>query len=56
LRVKRVFVEIPARLVAVKRFKLRIAGNLRIASSEDRRFRLHNSMVKRKVTCPGCRR
>ncbi|ORJ60679.1 acyl-CoA dehydrogenase [Geothermobacter hydrogeniphilus] len=51
--VKQLFVEVYARLHAMKLFAMRAADYLRVASSEDRRYLLFNPIVKMKVTGEG---
>jgi acyl-CoA dehydrogenase len=51
--VKRMFTDAYARLAAMKLFALRAADYMRIASPEDRRYLLYNSVVKMKVTTQG---
>ena len=51
--VKQMFVDAYTRLVAMKLFALRAVDYMRIASPEDRRYILYNTMVKMKVTMQG---
>ena len=51
--VKQMFVDAYARLVAMKLFALRAVDYMRIASFDDRRYLLYNTMVKMKVTLQG---
>ncbi|MDO8123546.1 MAG: acyl-CoA dehydrogenase family protein, partial [Candidatus Hermodarchaeota archaeon] len=48
--VKQMFVDAYSRLVAMKLFALRAIDYMRVASLEDRRYILYNTMVKMKVT------
>ncbi|MFX1299708.1 MAG: acyl-CoA dehydrogenase [Promethearchaeota archaeon] len=51
--VKQMFVDAYTRLVAMKLFALRAVDYMRVASLEDRRYLLYNTMVKMKVTLQG---
>jgi len=51
--VKRMFTDAYLRLISMKLFTLRAADYQRIASQEDRRYLLYNSLVKMKVTTQG---
>jgi acyl-CoA dehydrogenase len=51
--VKQMFTDAYARLVAMKLFTLRAADYVRVASPNDRRYLLYNSVVKMKVTTQG---
>jgi acyl-CoA dehydrogenase len=51
--VKQMFVDAYTRLLAMKLFALRAVDYMRIASPEDRRYILYNTMVKMKVTLQG---
>jgi acyl-CoA dehydrogenase len=51
--VKQMFVDAYTRLVAMKLFALRAVDYMRVASPEDRRYILYNTMVKMKVTLQG---
>ncbi len=51
--VKQLFVDAYARLVTMKLVGLRAADYMRVASLEDRRYLLFNSVVKMKVTTQG---
>jgi acyl-CoA dehydrogenase len=51
--VKQMLVDAYTRLVAMKLFALRAVDYMRIASPEDRRYILYNTMVKMKVTLQG---
>ncbi|MFX1475935.1 MAG: acyl-CoA dehydrogenase [Promethearchaeota archaeon] len=51
--VQRMFVDAYTRLVAMKLFALRAADYMRVASLEDRRYLLYNTLVKMKVTLQG---
>jgi len=51
--VKQMFVDAYTRLIAMKLFALRAVDYMRIASPEDRRYILYNTMVKMKVTLQG---
>ncbi len=51
--VKQMFIEAYTRLIAMKLFALRAVDYMRIASPEDRRYILYNTMVKMKVTLQG---
>ncbi|MFW9831675.1 MAG: acyl-CoA dehydrogenase family protein, partial [Candidatus Thorarchaeota archaeon] len=51
--VKQMLVDAYTRLVAMKLFSLRAVDYMRIASAEDRRYLLYNTMVKMKVTLQG---
>ena len=51
--VKQLFTDAYARLVAMKLFTLRAADYMRVASPNDRRYLLYNSVVKMKVTTQG---
>jgi len=51
--VKQIFTDAYARLVAMKLFTLRAADYVRVASPNDRRYLLFNSLVKMKVTTQG---
>lgn len=51
--VKQMFVDAYTRLVAMKLFALRAVDYQRVASPEDRRYLLYNTMVKMKVTTQG---
>jgi acyl-CoA dehydrogenase len=51
--VKQMFTDAFARLVAMKLFTLRAADYMRVASPNDRRYLLYNSVVKMKVTTQG---
>lgn len=51
--VKRMFTDAYLRLIAMKLFTLRAADYQRVASKEDRRYLLYNSLVKMKVTTQG---
>lgn len=51
--VKQMFVDAYTRLVAMKLFALRAVDYQRVASPEDRRYILYNTMVKMKVTTQG---
>ncbi|MFX1318362.1 MAG: acyl-CoA dehydrogenase [Promethearchaeota archaeon] len=51
--VKQMFVDAYTRLVAMKLFALRAVDYMRIASPDDRRYLLYNTMVKMKVTLQG---
>ncbi len=51
--VKQMFVDAYTRLIAMKLFALRAIDYMRVASPEDRRYLLYNTMVKMKVTLQG---
>ncbi len=51
--VKQMFVDAYTRLHAMKLFALRAVDYMRVASPEDRRYLLYNTMVKMKVTLQG---
>src|SRR4030042_2204898 len=51
--VKQMFTDAYARLAAMKLFTLRAAGYVRVASPNDRRYLLYNSVVKMKWTTQG---
>ncbi|MFN2145216.1 MAG: acyl-CoA dehydrogenase [Anaerolineales bacterium] len=51
--VKRMFTDAYLRLISMKLFALRVADYQRVASREDRRYLLYNSLVKMKVTTQG---
>jgi acyl-CoA dehydrogenase len=51
--VKQMFTDAYARLAAMKLFTLRAADYVRVASPNDRRYLLYNSVVKMKVTTQG---
>ncbi len=51
--VKQMFIDAYTRLVAMKLFAMRAVDYMRIASPEDRRYILYNTMVKMKVTLQG---
>ena len=51
--VKRMFTDAYLRLISMKLFALRAADYQRMASLEDRRYLLYNSLVKMKVTTQG---
>jgi acyl-CoA dehydrogenase len=51
--VKRMFTDAYTRLVAMKLFALRASDYQRVASPDDRRYLLYNSVVKMKVTTQG---
>ncbi len=51
--VKQMFTDAYARLTAMKLFTLRAADYMRVASPNDRRYLLYNSVVKMKVTTQG---
>ena len=51
--VKQMFTDAYARLVAMKLFTRRAADYMRVASPNDRRYLLYNSVVKMKVTTQG---
>jgi len=51
--VKQMFTDAFARLVAMKLFTRRAADYMRVASPNDRRYLLYNSVVKMKVTTQG---
>ncbi len=51
--VKQIFTDAYARLIAMKLFTLRAADYMRVASPNDRRYLLFNSLVKMKVTTQG---
>ncbi|MFX1576250.1 MAG: acyl-CoA dehydrogenase family protein [Promethearchaeota archaeon] len=51
--VKQMFIDAYSRLIAMKLFALRAVDYMRIASPEDRRYLLYNTMVKMKVTLQG---
>jgi acyl-CoA dehydrogenase len=51
--IRRLFVDAYTRLVAMKLFALRAGDYMRVASPEDRRYILYNSIVKMKVTREG---
>jgi acyl-CoA dehydrogenase len=51
--VKQMFTDAYARLAAMKLFTLRAADYMRVASPNDRRYLLYNSVVKMKVTTQG---
>jgi acyl-CoA dehydrogenase len=51
--VKQMLVDAYTRLLAMKLFTLRAIDYMRVASPEDRRYLLYNTMVKMKVTLQG---
>ncbi|MFX0168227.1 MAG: acyl-CoA dehydrogenase [Candidatus Hodarchaeota archaeon] len=51
--VRQMFVDAYTRLIAMKLFSLRAVDYMRIASPEDRRYILYNTMVKMKITLQG---
>jgi acyl-CoA dehydrogenase len=51
--VKQMFTDAYCRLLAMKLFALRAADYVRVASPDDRRYLLYNSVVKMKVTTQG---
>ncbi|TFG29172.1 acyl-CoA dehydrogenase, partial [Candidatus Thorarchaeota archaeon] len=51
--IKQFFADAYARLIAMKLFALRAGDYMRMASLEDRRYILYNSLVKMKVTSEG---
>lgn len=51
--VKQMFIDAYSRLIAMKLFALRAVDYMRVASPEDRRYILYNTVVKMKVTLQG---